>query len=487
MVIRVALVRMIVSRAVALGLMATGLAVLGRLLSPETFGHFALAMAIFGLAQTTVQFGLRQYVIRSEEELPRPTIEAAAGLSMMIAAAGVALLLGIAAAFGGWLLPAPTAWALVPLSAALLVRPFLLGTEALLQRSLRFGLISIAGVVHVAADVAVAITLAVLGFGVVALACGTLVAHLAVAATLLVWAGGENRVRPRVMGGHALRRGLAGWGSKLTALQILPKTVDLAMVSALSAAQEAVALGLFNRARVIHQILDRMLFEGIKPVILPAFSNALRTGTPPADLYCVKLDYMTAICWPGFALIALMAEPLVAVLLGPQWDSAVPIVRILALMGLALPVTKMSQSLFVALDETGVYLRLQLVQLLVRLPLALAGAFVSVEAFAAAYVAGNWVKAVGITWFLRRRLGKGGSGHRGPAIRAAGITLMALAGPAAILWTGLGAVMTLSIALPLAGVGWFVGALIMRHALIGEIKAAALVLKRAMLQLIGRS
>jgi O-antigen/teichoic acid export membrane protein len=465
---------MILSRAVSLGLMAVGLAVLGRLLPPEAFGHFALAMAIFGVVQTVIEFGLRQYIIRSETDLPRATIEAAAGMSMMIAVAAVILLLGFAALAAGSILPQETAWALVPLSGALLIGPLVLGTEALLRRSLNFGLISFAEVVRVAADVAVAIGLAFMGFGAVALACGTLVSHVALAVILYVWGGRENRVRPRIRGQGTLWRGLAGWGGQLTVVQILPKATDLVMVAALSAAQGAAALGLFNRARVIHQILDRTLLEGITPVVLPAFGNAIRNGTSPADVYRIKLDYMTAICWPCFALIALMAEPLVAVLLGPQWDEAVPIVRILALIGLALPITKMSQSYFVAIDETGAFLRLQLTQLLVRLPLALAGALVSVEAFAAAYVAGNWMKAFGIARYLRGRLGKEGTQHLRVALRAAAITSVTLAGPAAILLLDHGAALTLALALPLAAIGWIVGAVLVRHPLLDEIREAVL-------------
>lgn len=487
MPVRNAFARMILSRAVALCLMAVGLAVLGRLLAPEVFGHFALAMAIFGLVQTVVEFGLRQYIIRSETDLPRATIEAAAGLSMMIAVAAVLLLLSFGAAASGSLLPVEVAWALVPLSGALLIGPIVLGTEALLRRSLNFGLISLAEVVRVAADVAVAVGLALLGFGAVALACGTLAAHVALAVTLYVWAGRENRIRPRLLGQAAQQRVLVGWGGKLTVVQILPKTAELVMVTALSAAQGAGALGLFNRARIVHQMLDRTLFEGITPVILPAFSNAMRNGVSPADLYRIKLDYMTVICWPCFALIALMAEPLVAVLLGPQWDDAVPVVRILALMGLALPVTKMSQNLFVAMDETGAFLRLQLMQLLVRLPLALAGALVSVEAFAAAYVAGNWVKALSTALYLRTRLGGDGTVHRRAALRAGAITTVTLAGPAAVLAAPLGDAATLLLALPLAGLGWLAGAVVVRHPVLTDVRETALDILRAIPLRAGRS
>jgi O-antigen/teichoic acid export membrane protein len=471
---------MTASRAVTIALMGVGLAALGRLLTPEAFGHFAVAMAIFELAQTAVQFGLRQYVIRNEDELPRETVEAAAGLSLMIATAAAAVCLVTAGVFSGWLLPEGAAWALVPLSGVLLIGPFRLGTEAMLQRSLRFGLISVAEVLKAAANIAVAITLALFGYGAIALACGALAAHVTLTAILLTWGGSKNRVRPRIIGARALRRNFTGWGLRLTAVQMLPKAADLAMVSALSAAQGAATLGLFNRASAIHGILNRTLLEGIRPVILPAFSSAMRSGTPPVRIYQLKLDYMAAICWPSFALIALMAEPLVALLLGPQWDEAVPVVRILALMGLALPVTKMSQKLFVALDETSVFLKLQLIQLLVRLPLAVLGALVSLEAFALAYVAGNGVKAVSIAWYLHRRLGPESGMHRRVAGRAAVITLAALAGPAAVVAAGMETVPAILIALPSAGIGWLFGAWITAHPVISEIRGAALDVRRVM-------
>jgi O-antigen/teichoic acid export membrane protein len=466
---------MIASRIVALGVMAFGFAVLGRILPPVAFGHFALAVAVYGLAETCVQFGLRQYVIRSEDELSRRTIQSAAGLSLVIAGGLCCLILGLAAILRGSLVPGPVATALVPLSLALLIGPFVLGTEALLQRSLRFGLISVVEVVRVAVDVAVAISLALLGFGAAALACGMLAAQATVAVLLLLLGGRENRAWPRFGGWRHFRV----WGGRLTLIQIMPKVGDLAMYSALSSLQGPQVLGLFNRGRAIQQILDRALFEGIRPVILPVLSDALRSGVPAARLYQAKLEYLTAVCWPGFALIALMAEPLVAVLLGSQWEAVVPTVRILALMGLALPVTKMSQKLFIALDATETYLWLQTVQGVVRLPLAIAGAMVSLEAFALAYVAGTWVKALGIAWHLHRRLGHQRGAHRRTALRSGAITLATLAGPALVLAADLAPTPTLLAGLALAILGWLAAAIVLDHPAIGEIRNAALDLRTA--------
>lgn len=467
MIVRTSLIRMLVSRALALGLMVVGFAVLGRLLTPEAFGHFALALGVLGIADTLVQFGLQQYLIRSDTPT-RETVGAAAGLSL-----GIAILVSLvwcagALMLGGWLIPRGAAMAMIPMALALLISPFVLGTEALLQRSFSFGLIAVAEVMRVAVDLVTAVSLALAGYGALSLAAGVLASRIAVAAILLIWGGRENRVRPRI----GNWRGFSGFGARVTAIQVLPAGADLAMVSALGAMLGAASLGLYNRARTIHQILDRTLFEAIGPVVLPALSDALRSGVAPARIYRVQLDYVAAICWPGFALIGLLAAPMVEVMLGPQWGEAVPTVQILALMGLTFPITKMSQKLFVALDETHAFLRLQIMQDVLRVPLGIAGAAISLEMFAAAYVAGTWAKAAGIVWHLRRRFGAGPLGHLPVSLRAGAITLATLAGPALVLGLGLSAFATLAIALPLAGAGWLIGAALTRHPVIGEIRAA---------------
>lgn len=467
MIVRTSLIRMLVSRVLALGLMVVGFAVLGRLLSPEAFGHFALALAVLGIADTLVQFGLQQYLVRSDAPT-REMVATAAGLSLGIAVLVSLTWLGGVWLLGGWLIPGGAARAMVPMALAILISPFVLGTEALLQRRFSFGLIAVAELLRVAVDLAVAITLALAGYGAVALGMAVLASRIAVAAILLIRGGRKNRVWPRI----GNWRGFSGFGARVTAIQILPAGADLAMVSALGAILGAASLGLFNRARTIHQILDKTLFEAINPVILPALSDALRSGMAPARVYRVQLDYVAAICWPGFALIGLLAAPMVEVMLGAQWAGAVPVVRILALMGLSFPITKLSQKLFVALDETHAFLRLQVMQDVLRVPLGIAGAAISLEMFAAAYVAGTWAKAAGIVWHLRRRFGAEPLGHPQVALRAGAITLMTLAGPAAVLWADLSAAATLAAALPLAGAGWLAGAVLTRHPVIGEIRGA---------------
>ena len=465
-----ALLQMLSARVASIVMMAAFFAILGRLLTPEDFGYFAITFGAFNLFKTLTAFGLQAYVIRAPEELDRETLARAAGLSLMIAAAACTAMLAAAALFGGWLMPMPMALALVPMAAALLFEPFSLATEARLHRKLSFRLPSRIAALRTAADGCTAIGLALLGWGAPALAVGVLVSHALATVMLLTIGGAQMRVWPRPS-----LRGLAqfqGVGGRLTAIKLAPDFSDLALISGLGALAGAAPTGLFNRAQLIQRMFDRTLLEGIAPVVLPAISSALTNGTPRNTVYVTKVDFLTAICWPCYALVAVLAEPLVAVLLGDQWDEAVTPVRILAGLGMFLPISKMSLDFFTAIDELPFYLRMQLQSQMVRLGLGFAGAAISLEAFCAAMVAGSGFKAGQIALWTRRNFGPGH--YRAIIIRGLLVTLATLCGPAAIVLVGdMRPVLTILCAMPLAGLGWLAGLYLTGHLLYGQMLEAA--------------
>ncbi len=475
--LQTAMLQMLSARLLAILMMAVFFAVLGRLLAPADFGYYAIAFGAFSLLQTLTAFGLQAYVIRAEQEMDRAALGRAAGLSLMIALAGCLLLLVSAAIFGGWLMPYPLAISLVPMAIALLLEPFSLATEAQLHRQLNFRLPAKIAALRTAADGSTAIGLALLGWGAPALAVGVLVSHLVATGLLLTLGGAERRVWPRPSLSGLTQFG--GFGRRVTLIKLAPEFTDLVLVSGLGALAGASVTGLFNRVQVIHRMVDRTLFEGIMPVVLPAISNALAGGAPRETVYVTKVDLLVALCWPGYAMIALLAEPLVTVMLGDQWDAAVTPVRILAGMGLFLPFSKMSLSYFTAIDELSFYLRIQLHSQLARLALGLAGAAISLEAFCAALVAGSAVKAGQLASWTRRNFGKG---HYRPVLtRAAIITLMTLCAPAAVvLWSGAAPLPTLLLALPLAALSWLAALRLTNHLLYDQARAsaAALLLRR---------
>jgi O-antigen/teichoic acid export membrane protein len=75
---------------------------------------------------------------------------------------------------------------------------------------------------------------------------------------------------------------------------------------------------------------ERVILAGVGAVALPAFSRRMREGGGLKHDYLRAIELITAALWPALLLLALLAGPIVAVLLGGQWRGVVPLVEILA-------------------------------------------------------------------------------------------------------------------------------------------------------------
>jgi O-antigen/teichoic acid export membrane protein len=459
-----ALASMAGARLLAILAMAVGFIVLSRLLPPSDFGVYALAYAGFGAARVLAEFGMREYAIRHERALTRRSFGAATALSAGMAAFGALLLVTVPALLGD-VLPDGLHLALVPMALALFVEPLILSREARLHRSIAFDVPAAAAVTGVVADVATAIALALNGFGVMALAWGMFAGQLARGVTIVLFTPRPRLGRPA----RAEFAPLLRFGGRQAGLHLLPQLTELLMLTSLTAGGGAAVTGFYNRARKVTRLLDETLMEGIAPAILPAFSDILRSGGSPADLVAGKTCRLLPVVVPGFLGIALLAEPLVAVLLGPGWDETVPAIQLLAIGGLAGPFTMMAFKAFTAYDRVDAFARIQTITLATQLVLASAAAFVSLTAFCAAIAASRWLKAGLILRWQSRHLGLDENARTMRLSSALAITAGTLAGPAMLTHlVELPPLALLGASGSLALAGWLVTLWLTRHPLWDE-------------------
>jgi PST family polysaccharide transporter len=306
----------------------SGIAVLARLLSPADFGVVAVAALILSLANALLD-GLIDVPTVREDSLDR------AGLANLIWV-GVTLMSGLAAAL--WLvapglehlLNSPRlGGALRVLSFGLLLQPFVAASHSLLRREHRFQVsalfMPLSGTVYVLS----AISLALLGFGLWSLIFGQ-IASLLVAGAWLVSRSGIPMLPPRrLRAGVAWR--LGGLGSATRLLAWLSANID---TLAASVALGAAGAGLYSRA---YNITTQMKepFAALDQTLRQAFvaqrslDNAAAARYTQAGLRLVVLA--AAIFVAG---VIVLREPLVALLLGPQWGGvALP----LSILAAALP------------------------------------------------------------------------------------------------------------------------------------------------------
>lgn len=447
------------------------LLILARLLAPEAFGTYATASALVALVFAITEGGLHNYLIQ-RPRFRRADIAACLGLATALAALGASLLVGLATLSpAGWL-PAEATPLLLVLSITVLLPPIALPVSAKLQRQLRFGVQLWIDVGRTVASVGVSLLLAASGAGAMALAAGA-VADAVVGLVMTLWLGaGRTIVWPRLRGW----RPILAFAAPFAAVGALGRTGDAGVTLLLGQAQGLAAVGLYNRALVIHEIADRAFTQALTPILLPVLSQAQRRGRALGDLYLRKITGLTVVLWPFYAVLAILAEPIVAIMLGRGWEPAADVVRALSVVGLALPFIDLSFKFFIALGGNRAYALIQAGAVVLRLAAVGALATVSLPVAVLGIALALAVRALAITVWIKRRLGIGWRPIADRCAAAAVVTGASVIGPLGVVLAAGG---TPGPAAGLLGVllgasGWVLALGMMRHELTVELRALGL-------------
>ncbi|HUP49730.1 MAG TPA: oligosaccharide flippase family protein, partial [Thermoanaerobaculia bacterium] len=198
--------------------------------------------------------------------------------------------------------------------------------DALAQKDLRFRTRVVPELALASVKTLVAVVLAFNGFGVWSLVFG----HIAGVAgwTIFLWIlvpWRPSRRFPRDLLVPMLR-----YGRGIIAVNVLGAIVhhsDLAIVGRLLGAS---ALGLYQMAQKISEATVIVLLWAVAKVLFPAFSRIHAEGRELKKPYLFATRCVSAIMFPAAAGLALVARPLVLIVLGPTWIGAAPILTGLA-------------------------------------------------------------------------------------------------------------------------------------------------------------
>lgn len=412
--------------------------VLARLLLPAELGLFALAMAVFSVAQLLRDFGVSAYLQR-EPQLTPARFSACLGL-MVSTTLVTTLALALLAEPLARLLDQPgLAPLLQVLALGLPLSAFGSVMAALQLRALAAARIARVSWLGVLTQALVGVALCASGAG----AMGLVWAQLAAAAACgLVYAG----MRPE---GLSWRPAWHGWSGMLgfggatllsSSLASLNGLLPDLLLGRLGGAHQ---LGLFGRAQAVVSLLQtvagRALSFGVLPLLADRHARAL--ALEPTLRRATAL--LTGLGWPLLALTVAYREPLVRLLYGPAWADCTPAVLPLALVAaLGLVFTQLNAALAavgrpeLAALPTGVTLA-------ARLALGAVLFDGSLQSFAWALCAAAAVALPVQLWLMARHLGQppralgaalGGSALAALAVLAVPLTLAPIACVAALRW-----------------------------------------------------
>ncbi len=329
MSLRRALFMAVSGRYVAVAIQLAGSLVVARLLSPTDFGLFGIAASIVAVTASLREFGISSYLVQVQP-LDRLALGRAVSFSAMLSlAVGVPLFLAraeVAAFFGD----ARVGELVGILCLNFLLVPLSVGTLARLQRQLRFGLVNLILVIHTVVAMATTISLAWAGFGPASLAIGQVVQTAAYVALLALMEPGTVFCRPVLTGMLPMLRfgafsalsGMVTQAGNYGTSIILGRLLGPAMV------------GFFERGNGLYQAVNNDLVGGaIGQVLYVGVANAKGDRAALAALCRRSLENLAGAIWPGYALLAVLAGPIILTLFGAQWAPSVPVLQVLCVAG----------------------------------------------------------------------------------------------------------------------------------------------------------
>lgn len=449
-------------RYVRMLLQFVSVALLARLLTPEELGIYAIAMSVVLILQSLRDFGVGRYLIQVKE-VTAEQVRAVMGIGMTMGVLVAAILaLGAIpfADFYGERAMAPIFWVLAVNALAL---PLNTPAIALLEREMSYGPLFVIRVSGSAVNVATTVTLAIMGFGFMSMAWGSL-------AGTVVYIAMTSWFRPRqawvAPGFRGWRRAFSFGGMVSLATLVTDgaeATVDMIVGKALGFA----AVANIGRGLALMRLFDKAVVLIVRRVGFSTIAAMLREGRDVTVPYLKASGYLTALAWPFYGFVGALTAPVIYVVFGPQWGDAVPAARILALAGcVGALVVGLNQVLLMAHGEAGKYLRAEIVVQSGRLALIVPAAFTGIEAVAWAYVAGKVLEVTVYQFVLRRLMGLTVGQVARAQWRSVVVGLGATAAPLAVVlaqgqdwpwWLDLG------LAIPGCLAGWLAAVLLVRH------------------------
>ena len=356
--------------------------VLARLLTPADFGVVAMLAIFIGVAGVLADGGFSAALIQRQDvdHVDESTVFwCNFGIGLVLATiiwlAGpmIALFYGVP-----MLSPLSRVMAVVVVAGALGAIHF-----ALLTKQLDFRTQAKAGGIAALVSATVAITMALHGFGVWALAAQSVC--MSVATTTLLWL--MHPWRPGWRFSLRSMRKLAGFGGYHLGSMLMEIAYGRLYTLLIGRLFGASPLGQYTNAENSRQIPGAFLGGVVARVALPMFAQASHDPSMLRRGMQLSIRGMMLINAPVMLFMAALAEPVMALLFGRQWLPAAPIFQVLCLAGVLYPLHMINLHALMAQGHARLMFQLEVIKKALGVALLLIGAWYGVLGIAWSQVA----------------------------------------------------------------------------------------------------
>jgi O-antigen/teichoic acid export membrane protein len=301
------------------------LMILARLLDPKDFGLVGMVTAITGILSLFRDFGLSSASIQRVEV----TAQQVSTLFWINVLVGMGLCFSLASAsplVARFYREPRLTWVTIALSSGFLFNALGIQHSAMLQREMRFTILSTIDVVALVVSVATGISMAFAGYGYWSLVATTIIPPFVTTIGLWIatmWVPGLPKRNSGI-------RSMVRFGGLVTLNSLIyyvAYNFDKVLLGRFWGAE---AIGVYGRAYQIVNIPTENLNSAVGEVAFSALSRVQNDSARLKNYFLKGYSLVLALTVPITIVGALCANDLILVVLGPKWGATAPIFRLLA-------------------------------------------------------------------------------------------------------------------------------------------------------------
>ena len=331
--------------------------ILARLLLPEQFGLIAMLMIFMAIAQSFIDSGFGQALIQKQNATH---IDECSIFYFNILVGFIAA--GLLCLTAPWIADFYNQPLLVPLTYVLslnmIINAFGSVQSTLLTKHIDFKTQLKVSVIATVISGTIGVTMAFNGFGVWSLVAQSLGSNLF--RTILLWF--FNTWRPSLTFSFVSLRGMFTFGSRLLASGLLDTVFQNIYIVVIGKLFSPADLGFYSRAKGLQQRPVLSISTIIGRVTFPVFSSVqddkprLKRGVRKALTMLVMINF------PMMVGLAIVAKPLVLVLLTEKWLPCVPYLQLLCAVGMLYPLHVINLNVLTAQGRSDLFFRLEVLK-----------------------------------------------------------------------------------------------------------------------------
>ena len=301
------------------------LMVLARILEPHDFGLVGMVLAVTGIFSLFKDFGLSMATVQ-RTTITEEQISTLFWLNMLVGAILGFLSLAIAPILVVFYREPRLFWVTVALATGFFFNAAGVQHSALLQRQMRFAATAVIEIISLVVSTAVGIGMAIIGYGYWALVTMAIISPVASTCCLWLTTGWIPGMPRREVGIRSMIR----FGGTVTLNSLVVYVAYNLEKILLGRFWGADALGIYGRAYQLINIPTENLNSAIGGVAFSALSRLQDDPNRLKSYFLKGYSLVLAMTIPITIACALFADDIIFIFLGPKWEDAVIIFRLLA-------------------------------------------------------------------------------------------------------------------------------------------------------------